>query len=155
MQASLMTHSLQERILAEIPLASAMGVEVRSSSGDEVVLTAPLAPNINHKNTAFGGSVHSVAVLACWALVTTVLQEEGLDSDYVVIQDSRIDYRTPVDGNFEAWAGWDSESSKEKFLDTLRRRGRARASLCATVSTDSRVCAELQARFAAQIKRKK
>ena len=155
MQPATNAPSLQDRIRQEIPLAGAMGIEVRSATGDEVVLAAPLAPNSNHKGTAFGGSVHSLAVLACWSLVSTVLEEEQLTSDYVVIQDSRIDYRLPVDGDFEAWAGWESESSKEKFIDTLKRRGRARASLTATVSTSSRVCAELQARFAAQIKRKK
>ena len=47
-----------ERYLHEhIPLTTHMEVGVDRIDGTGVRLTAPLAPNINHRQTAFGGSV--------------------------------------------------------------------------------------------------
>ncbi len=44
------------------------GIIVEAADDDEpVVLRAPLAPNANHKGTAFGGSLYSLAVLTGWA----------------------------------------------------------------------------------------
>ena len=47
----------------KIPLSAAMDVSVVSASASEVVLEAPLDPNINVHGTMFGGSV---STLACW-----------------------------------------------------------------------------------------
>ena len=47
-----------------MPLSQAMQVTVVEASFQQVVLTAPLAPNINHRETVFGGSASAVAILA-------------------------------------------------------------------------------------------
>jgi len=60
----LKSEDLQERIDQEIPLAKHIGIVVESADDTTVVLRAPLAPNGNHKGTAFGGSLYSVAVLS-------------------------------------------------------------------------------------------
>ena len=46
-----------------------MGVKVESLDEDYLTLFAALAPNINHIGTAFGGSLHGLATLACWGVV--------------------------------------------------------------------------------------
>ena len=38
-----------------------MGVRVVSAAFDRVELSAPLAPNINHRDTLFGGSAAAIA----------------------------------------------------------------------------------------------
>jgi thioesterase domain-containing protein len=142
------------RIHHEIPLAKAMRVEVMQASFDQVTVKAPLAPNINHKQTAFGGSVHSLGLLSCWALVTatsSLMEAEGFAADYIVVQDSKIDYQKPIAKDFASSTRWPSEAEKEKFLTTLRRRGRARATLRSEITTDDGICATLEARFVAQI----
>ena len=48
--------TLQRYLHERIPLARAMEVEVRALASDGVELGAPLAPNINHRDTVFGGS---------------------------------------------------------------------------------------------------
>jgi thioesterase domain-containing protein len=54
-----------ERYLhAHIPLSRAMAVEVQAATPVCVRLCAPLAPNINHRETVFGGSASAVAILA-------------------------------------------------------------------------------------------
>ena len=52
-----------------IPLSAAMAADITALSAENVAVTAPLAPNINHRDTAFGGSVSAAAILAAWALV--------------------------------------------------------------------------------------
>ena len=64
-----------------------------------VVLRAPLAPNANHKGTAFGGSLFCVAVLTGWAWATRYIAARGLNAD-AVIQESTIRYLKPVHGEF-------------------------------------------------------
>lgn len=145
------TQKLEERLHHEIPLSTKMGVKIRSIARDHVALEAPLEPNINHKSTAFGGSVHSLAVLSCWALVTSILEHEEMPVSYVVVQDSQIDYLAPISGDFEAVSAWESEGALQKFLSTLKRRGLARVRLTSKVCFKGETCAVLSARFAAQI----
>ena len=67
-----------------IPLSQAMQVSVVEASPDRVVLRAPLAPNINHRDTVFGGSSASLAMLASWLLLLVRLESEGLECRLVV-----------------------------------------------------------------------
>ena len=55
---------LQTYLHQHIPLFQAMQVTVVEASLQQVVLTAPVAPNINHRETVFGGSASAVAILA-------------------------------------------------------------------------------------------
>lgn len=152
----------QKRLHHEIPISSHMKIEVLEVSVDRARVRAPLAPNINHKSTAFGGSVNAVAVASCWSLITSYVEIQGLDADYIVIQDSEILYLNPIAADFQAEAVWESEDSRVKFLETLKKKGRARATLLSTVTEVPGAAksseavsdgARLRARFAAQLKR--
>ncbi|RYE53550.1 MAG: hypothetical protein EOP18_08925, partial [Rhizobiaceae bacterium] len=46
-----------------------MQVRVVAASVERVTLSAPLAPNINHRATVFGGSASAVAILSAWSLL--------------------------------------------------------------------------------------
>lgn len=51
-----------------VPITRAMGVRFRSFDDAGVVISAPLAPNINDKGIAFGGTLASLLFLSGWAL---------------------------------------------------------------------------------------
>jgi thioesterase domain-containing protein len=55
---------LERYLHQHIPLSEAMQVSVVEVHPEHVVLSAPLAPNINHRETVFGGSASAVAILA-------------------------------------------------------------------------------------------
>ena len=55
--------SLEAYIHRQIPITAAMGVQVIEATADRVELSTPLAPNINHRETVFGGSAAAVATL--------------------------------------------------------------------------------------------
>ena len=75
-----------------ISLTGAMGLRVLSTTGGFVV-EAPVAPNSNHLGTAFGGSIHAIALLAGYGLLWTELQDLGAD---IVVRESSIRFLHPI-----------------------------------------------------------
>src|SRR5581483_6434170 len=65
---------IEQYLHRHIPLSAAMGVRVRAASPERVELAAPLAPNINHHETLFGGSGAAIATLSAWTLVNIRLR---------------------------------------------------------------------------------
>jgi thioesterase domain-containing protein len=119
---------VQRYLYQHIPLSVAMGVEVRSATLEHVKLAAPLAPNVNHTETVFGGSAAALATLSAWTLLHLRLEDAGLDAR-LVIQRSRMEYEKPIPGDFEALCDFGDESGWERFRTMLARRGRARLTL--------------------------
>ena len=115
-----------------IPLSKAMEVAVAACDEEGVTLAAPLTPNLNHRGTAFGGSVSSLAVLSAWTLLHVRLGAAGLPSR-IVIQKSEFTYLKPIDGEFTARCPLPEAAVWNRFLTTLRRRGKARITLEAEV----------------------
>jgi thioesterase domain-containing protein len=91
---------LEQYLYQNIPLSQAIGIIVEEATLQKVILKAPLAPNINHKKTAFGGSLHAVATLACWSLIFINLQATPFASMEIVITASEIQYLMPVAADF-------------------------------------------------------
>jgi thioesterase domain-containing protein len=121
---------VQRYLYQYIPLSGAMGVEVRVASIRHVKLAAPLAPNVNHTETVFGGSAAALATLSAWTLLHLRLEDAGLDAR-LVIQRSRMEYEKPIPGDFEALCDFGDDSAWERFRKTLARHGRARLTLTA------------------------
>lgn len=113
--------------LRDIPLTQAMGLRAVRADGC-VAITAPLAPNANHKGTAFGGSLHAAAVLAGWGWLWARLRRDGVDAQ-VVIMESRAGYLAPASAEFTAVCEGAPEEELRRFLALLGRRGKARLTL--------------------------
>ena len=95
--------ALDNSLHEHIPLSKAMGVSVRSAFREAVTLAAPLAPNINHRETVFGGSASALAILAAWSLLYVRLQAEGMGRK-IVIHSNTMEYTKPILGDFLAIA---------------------------------------------------
>jgi len=101
MESEHLSSRLQQYLLKQIPISKGLGISITEASLEEIRITAPLAPNLNHHGTAFGGSVSAVAILAGWTLVYARLEAEG-QFPAVVIQHNEIRYVTPIEGAFSA-----------------------------------------------------
>jgi thioesterase domain-containing protein len=112
----------------EIPLSRQMDLTVLRYDGSCLRLGAPLAPNINHKATAFAGSLNAAMTLAGWGTVWLLLAERGLHGT-IVIQESSTRYQLPVGYDFTATCRMPQLGETERFLAGLRRRGKARLAL--------------------------
>lgn len=128
-----MTHQQLERYLHKhIPLSAAMQVTVQSLTAKSLTLQAPLAPNINHQETVFGGSASTLAILSAWSLLHTRLAQEGIASQ-LVIQRNEMAYLKPMIEDFTATAALVDENDWARFLKMLRRKGKARIRVAAVL----------------------
>jgi thioesterase domain-containing protein len=105
-----------------------MGVQVLVCGLSGVILAAPLAANVNHRATVFGGSASAVAILSAWTWLHFALQDEALNCR-IVIQRNQVDYLLPIDGDFNVQCDGLSMSAFEKLKRTLRRYDKARTTL--------------------------
>src|SRR3569623_1303563 len=88
---------IEQYLHRHIPLTVAMGVRVKIGTPGRVELTAPLAPNINHHETVFGGSASALATLSAWTLVHIGLRHASVDAT-TVIQRKVMTYEEPIYG---------------------------------------------------------
>jgi thioesterase domain-containing protein len=143
---------LQERIDREIMLARPMGVIVESADELSLVLRAPLAPNANHKGTAFGGSLYSLAVLTGWAWLTRFLATRKLDAE-AVIQESSMRFLKPVHGEMRACLEIPAAADIDKFQKMLVRADRGRIRLQVKMHQGSALATIFDGLFAAAMRR--
>ena len=143
---------LQERIDREIMLARPMGVIVESADELSLVLRAPLAPNANHKGTAFGGSLYSLAVLTGWAWLTRFLATRKLDAE-AVIQESSMRFLKPVHGEMRACLEIPAAADIDKFQKMLARADRGRIRLQVRMHEGSALATIFDGLFAAAMRR--
>lgn len=141
-------NQLEHYLHQHIPLSQAMQVSVVDADTEAVVLGAPLAPNINHRETVFGGSASAVAILAAWSLLHTRLRAAGLASR-VVIQRNTMEYEKPIAGAFTARATLAPSIDWSRFLKMLARKGKARISASAILEYDGEVAGRLSGEFVA------
>ena len=121
-------HDLATYIAAHLPLATAMGVIVREANDACVNLRVPLAPNLNHEQTAFGGSIAASGMLAGWGLIW--LRARHLTPmPRLVIAQSETRYIRPLDSDFEARCEWPRPDAWEQALTAIERHGRAKIPL--------------------------
>lgn len=131
----MLARQLQQYLHDEIPLCRAMRVRVTAVDADGVTLSAPLAPNINHHETVFGGSAAALAILASWSLIHVRLRAAELAAR-LVIQRNTMEYERPMATDFSARAAFESDAAWPAFAAMLARRGRARLTVVATLGHD-------------------
>jgi thioesterase domain-containing protein len=130
-----MTPSEVESYLhGHIPLTAQMGVRVTACDESGATLTAPLAPNVNHRATVFGGSASALAILAAWTWLHHAMRTAG--PVRLVIQRNTVDYVAPITGDFAARCDAPSAADFAKFDRIFRRHGKARIELTATLTCE-------------------
>jgi thioesterase domain-containing protein len=132
-----------------MPPVATMDISILGYDGETLRLHAPLARHVNDKGCAFGGSLVSLMTLAGWGLVTLHLEQAGIAAD-VFVADSDVRYLAPLYADLQTEARLDGGASWDDFIATLRQRGRARATLRATVPLPAGgIATECTARYVA------
>ncbi|MDN3638731.1 thioesterase domain-containing protein [Simiduia curdlanivorans] len=131
----------------QLPITEFMGLGVERYDGSQLILHAPLGPNINDKSTAFGGSLYNAAVMACWGMIYLKTQEAGLVCNQVVAE-GHIKYLAPVKGDIYASCNAPSEVDLAKFFERFNSKGRASITLSAVIECGGRRAVEFEGRYA-------
>jgi len=129
-----------------IPLSRAMAVAVVEAGPERVRLSAPLAPNINHRDTVFGGSAASLATLAAWSLIHVRLRSEGL-AGRIVIRRGTTSYDRPIADEFTATALAPSPEEWTKLKTALQRGRPGRLHATATLECGGATTGTLEGEF--------
>ena len=131
-----------------IPISRAMQLSVHSVEDECVVLSAPLGPNINHRETVFGGSASALAILAAWSLLHTRLRGSGY-ACRLVIQRNTMEYEHPIRGLFYARSSLGPPEAWLKFLHILQRKGKARITVTSILEHEGQVVGRFSGVFVA------
>jgi thioesterase domain-containing protein len=137
---------LQETLWQEIPVTRHLGITVESYDGQRLVLSAPLAQNINHKGTAFAGSLNALVTLAGWSQLWLILKERQLHGK-IVIQDSTNNYLLPVQNDFRACCDRPSPAQITRLENTFRKHNRARIELQAEIYDGAELAVSFKGRY--------
>jgi thioesterase domain-containing protein len=91
---------------------------VRSATPDGVEFFAPLAPNINHRDTVFGGSASAIAILAAWSALYVRMRAE-MRAGRIVIRRNKMSYERPIIDDFTARSAPPEAAAWAKAIATL------------------------------------
>ena len=83
---------------ADIPLLDAMELAFTAYEDLSLWMEAPLAPNINNKGTAFGGSIASICLFGGWAVATLGFIDAGIRNTEIVVYTSEMTFERPARG---------------------------------------------------------
>ena len=138
------------QLFEDIAPAQALGIVVSNYGNGRIELTAPLAPNLNDKGTAFAGSVSSMLTLAGWAIITLRLSEAGIDADVMVVK-SETDFSAPAQSGLKAEARL-PDADVPQILSDLENRKRSRVCIRPRLSSGKTLCASMTAHYAVFLK---
>ena len=79
-----------------VPATARLGLEVVSSTAEEVLIRIPLAVNGNDKGTLFAGSSYAGLVTAGWFLAMNRAYASGFESPWAAVVDAHVHYAKAI-----------------------------------------------------------
>ncbi|MEK2688353.1 YiiD C-terminal domain-containing protein [Bdellovibrio sp. GT3] len=113
----------------KIKLYEHLGITVAELNSHRVVFNVSLEKNLNHKGTAFGGSLYATGVLSAYALVLAGLKAYHIDTENIVIAKGVIEYHRPIDSDFTIVCEFLDLQTEQAFYQELQDQHRVRADL--------------------------
>ncbi|MFN2476183.1 MAG: YiiD C-terminal domain-containing protein [Chthoniobacterales bacterium] len=124
-----------------------MGVRVVPADGG-FAIEAPVEPNHNHLQTAFGGSVNAVATLTGYTLLWLELRDRDAS---IVVRESSIRFLRPIRETIRALCAPVTSANLAAFRETLSREGKAHFAVQVGVEEHGEIAAEFHGIFVAVV----
>jgi len=137
---------LQSYLNQQIPASESLQIGVNNCSRDKVELLVPLQPNINHKNTAFGGSISVAAILSAWSLIYLNIRDS---KNEIVIQNSEMSYIQPIHSDFESVSIFCEPKQWERFHKSFNKKGKGRITVSSKIYCNGCLAAKFSGTFVA------
>lgn len=137
----------------DIPLLTAMELSLVDYADLTLTMEAPLAPNINNKGTAFGGSLASIGLFGGWAVATLAFIDHGIENTEIVVFRNEMTFERPARGHLVVKVTMDPEEFAT-CLAQLRAgsRERLRFDIRVELFHDDERCATMSGRYVAWLK---
>jgi thioesterase domain-containing protein len=124
--------AITKYLRSQIPLTAAMEISAAASDGKSLTITAPLPPNRNHTDTAFGGSLSTLGIVAGWTLLHVALDDAKISAK-LLIQCSATEFLRPADADLSATCEFPDAESLKTFLTAVTSRRRGKIELTAKI----------------------
>lgn len=123
------TQDLIQILADNIKLYEHLGITVEALDSHRAILKVDLQKNLNHKGTAFGGSLYATGVMSAYALVLAGLKHYQIDTENIVIAKGVIEYHRPIDSDFRIICQFASLPEEQAFYQELKDKKRVRRDL--------------------------
>ncbi|MGB6044697.1 MAG: YiiD C-terminal domain-containing protein [Pirellulales bacterium] len=128
---------LQQTLASQIPITSAMGIEVVSWDGHSLSMRMPLEVNRNHQYSAFAGSLNALCTVVGWGTVFLYLLQKSLSRN-IVIRRGTIRYLRPLrTGEIVARGVPLDPDELDYFLQLLESKGKSKVNIAAEIADDA------------------
>lgn len=127
---------LQEYIENNIPMSKLMRFQIESLRADDVRISAPLDIHVNHRGSAFGGSISSLLIMNGWVQVRLIMDDINPNA-VVVATENTVRYLKPVLQNFTAISKPIDPAELQRFIHSYEHTGKARIKTSAVIITES------------------
>jgi thioesterase domain-containing protein len=140
--------AFQAFLYAQIPLVKTMRMQLLEIADNELTASAPLAPNINDKQTVFGGSSAALMTIAGWSLIKTNLEHHGNHND-VVIYTAENKWLKAQSDDLIIKAKINLESNWQSISEQLREKKRSQKLTvnCQVMNQNNEVCSEMKGQY--------
>ena len=137
----------------DIPLLTAMHLSFVGYDDLALTMEAPLAPNINNKGTAFGGSIASICLFGGWAVATLAFLDNDIDNTEIVVYKNEMTFERPARGHLRVNA-YLKPDDFEACLARLRARDpeRIRLDIHVDLFHEDQRCATMQGLYVVWLK---
>lgn len=156
-----------------IPLTAAMKMTAVESSQSRIALRCPISPNVNHHQTAFGGSLAAAMMLAGWAMMRVRMGAAGLlnttglewsspvlgdDSSTappanptvrLVVSKTSTDFLHPVTNDFVTECRFADEVTWDRFVERFRANHWAKLRLQSQIIGETDAAARMKSTYVA------
>ncbi len=139
--------TLEQFLHAKIPLTRAMQLRVVDDEEHCFAIVAPVAANVNHLGTAFGGSIGVIATLAGYSFLWLLLRDRGAE---VIVRETTTQFLRPVRESIRAICLRPNDEKIAVFSTSFDRDGRATITLTTRVVENGRTAAEFRGVFVAR-----
>ncbi|MBV1879438.1 MAG: thioesterase domain-containing protein [Pseudomonadales bacterium] len=136
--------ALEQALHSLIPISADMGVTVDSYDGTTLVIRAPLSNNINHQQSAFGGSLFSLTAMAGWGMLQLKLCELKIAAN-TVVAGGEVNYALPVFEELICRCAL--PDNYPEFVARLENKGKASITLSADIILQNQAAMSFSGRY--------
>lgn len=143
-EISVLLKQLQSTWHRTIPVSEFMQIAPQSFIDGELVVSAPLPPNLNLHQTMFAGSIYTLMTLTGWGMVWLQQKLAGVEGD-IVLADAGVRYIAPVTEMPTARVRW-----SDVALSVLSQGRRVKVKLEVELYCGKSLCATFQGLYVSQ-----
>jgi thioesterase domain-containing protein len=131
----------------KIPLTKQMGLRISTFNQNEIIMTSPLAPNINDKGSVFGGSSSALQIICAWTLVKLNCMTHSIDADIVIHKNETV-WNTPSYSDIKVSSKFVHSPSFDDIKCKLSLKNNVKLETLSTImNQDNKICSEMKATY--------